>query len=352
MWNSLKAKMDTPIFNITQTQTGWQAVFAYQVFHRSAEEWLRMRWGFNAGALLEEALDRYKLFIESQSTNEFMFKADSTQNNTLALRGIVEPTKGLKMVLLGKSHASDRERALQAAQQYARRISSTFPYDFLIAPARSEKEYHELSGEALLTRKPFIVQIQRGMLDIPIARQYIRGVWNAGVRSNEQIWRALSAAPQAAFFNILVQPTILFENEKQALLEIKKQISNFRQDEAVLSYIPWVENYIKRRLVAGKKFFTAQIHLVINREMEDLIHSIGSAFTRDIPELASLGYQTRHSISASDNEQWCENIRLLDLIESPLRLDDVADLEEVFSIFRFPYRPESGLPGANFIEAN
>jgi hypothetical protein len=33
-------------------------------------------------------------------------------------------------------------------------------------------------------------------------------------------------------------------------------------------------------------------------------------------------------------------------------LDELADLDEIFSIFRFPYRPEAGLPGANFNELN
>jgi hypothetical protein len=42
----------------------------------------------------------------------------------------------------------------------------------------------------------------------------------------------------------------------------------------------------------------------------------------------------------------------LELTENSLHLDDIADLDEVFSIFRFPYRQEVGLPGANFIERN
>lgn len=344
--------MNTPIFNLTQSQTGWQAVFAYQVFHRAADEWLKMRWGFNAGALLDEALDRYKLFIESQATNEFMFTTGSTQHNTLALRGIVEPSKGLKMVLLGKSHAANRERALQAAQQYAREISSTFPYDFLLEPATSESAYDDLSGEDLLRRKPFVAQIQRGILTIPTAGQYITGIWSASARSNEQIWRTLSAMLQPALFNILIQPTILFASEKQILLDIKKSIATSRQSEAVLDYVPWVDNYIKRRLAAGKKFFSTQIHLVVVEEIESLIRSVGSAFTRDLHDFTSLGYQARYPISTAENEQWCENIRLLNLIENPLHLNDIADLDEVFSIFRFPYRSEAGLPGANFIETN
>ena len=32
------------------------------------------------------------------------------------------------------------------------------------------------------------------------------------------------------------------------------------------------------------------------------------------------------------------------------RVDDIADIEEVASVFRLPLRPEAGLPGATFIE--
>ena len=55
--------MNTPYLETVQTLQGWQATFAFQVFHRPAEESLAMRWGFNAGALLDEALDRNRLFI-------------------------------------------------------------------------------------------------------------------------------------------------------------------------------------------------------------------------------------------------------------------------------------------------
>jgi hypothetical protein len=61
------------------------------------------------------------------------------------------------------------------------------------------------------------------------------------------------------------------------------------------------------------------------------------------------GYQARYS-SSSENRQWSENIRSLDLTGNSSRLDDLADMDEVYSIFRFPYRPEAGLPGANFNE--
>jgi hypothetical protein len=345
--------MIIPFLKLTATQEGWQAVFAFQVFHRPAEEWMKMRWGFNAGALLDEALDRYKLFIESQAVHEAEFQAGRTHNNTLVLRGIHQPESGLKMVLLGKSTAHNQEQAKETALQYAREVSSTFPHDFLLSPAETESEYHLLSGEYLLARNSNVAKIQRGTIFLPTAQGpfYLTGLWQASSRSNEQIWRALSAMPREVLFNIAVQPTILYDGEKATLLNIKKSISNPTQkNEAISAYIPWTENYIKRRLTVWKKFFVVQIHLVVDEGMENLIHSIGAALTRDSNELALPGFQALYPSSTAESQEWRERIRSLDLIQNTFHLNELADLDEVYSIFRFPYRPEAGLPGTDFIE--
>ena len=343
--------MNTPILMLKQTVEGWQALFAYQVFHLPAEEWLKMRWGFNAAALLDEALDRYKLFIKSQAANEAEFLAGTMQNNTLAMRGVHSPESGLQMVMLGRSFAPTMEQARQAARQYAREVSSIFPHDFLLVPATTEDAYYQLSGEHLLTGNSNIAQVQRGMVSLPTERgpRYLVGLWQASSRSNEQIWRALSAMPQAALFNVTIQPSVLYEGEKQALLDIKKSISNPElNNKAISAYIPWVESYIKRRLTAWKKFFLVQIHLVADEGMENLLRSIGSALTRDSIDMALPGFQTLYPNSTLESQQWRENIRSLELIQNSQHLDEIADLDEVFSIFRFPYRPDAGLPGANF----
>lgn len=345
--------MNVPIYKLTQTQEGWQVAFAFQVFHRQADEWLKMRWGFNAGVLLEEALDRYKLFIESQVVNEIEFYTGTMPSNTLIMRGVHLPELGLQMALIGKSKASNKEQAQETAQQYAREVSSTFPYDFILMPAETEADYNRLNGEQLLTKNSNVVQIRRGMIPLPTAHglRYLMGLWQASSRSNEQIWRALSAMPQAALYNIAIQPSVLYAAEKQVLLDIKKSISDPEQtNETISAYIPWAKNHIERRLAVLKKFFLVQIHLVTDGEVGNLFRSVGSALTRDSDNLALPGYQTLYPSSTSERQQWCESMRSLELIPNSSRLDDLADLDEIFSVFRFPYRPEAGLPGANFIE--
>jgi hypothetical protein len=341
--------MNAPFFKSARTEEGWHTVFAFQVFHRAHEEWLKMKWGFNAGVLLDEAFDRYKLFIESQAVNEVEFMAGMAQNNALALRGVSLPKTGVKMSLLGKSCAVSREQSLENARHFSRQIFSTFPHDFILVPARQDN-HESIAGEQLLDGSIGIFQIQRGLVFLPKGSRvpWLTGFWQSGLRSNEQIWRALSAMPQPALFNILIKPIIMHPQEKSVFEELKKEI-DVQTDGAFSSRAPWLKNCLTRRLAVWRKFFVAQVHVVTNVGMENLIHAIGPALTRDMNDLALPGYQ---ALSSTGNEThlWGENIRLLESTGNSSRMDDLADTDEIVSIFRFPYRPESGLPGANFEE--
>lgn len=341
--------MNHPFLKIRQTPYGWQAGFAFQVFHRPPEEWSKMKWGFNAGVLLEEALDRYKLFVESQAAQEEEFFMGAAPDAALALRGIHVPEEGLTMTLLGRHSAPEKEQAGENARRYALQVFASFPYDFILFPAETEDAYNRLAGEALLRLFSRAAQIQRAR--VPLQEEYhppwLPGLWQTTSRSNEQIWRALSAMPQPALFNVLVKPCVLYPQEKREFQKIKESLSA-QGDETLAARLDWAKNYIKRRQAVWKKFFLAQVHLAADEGLESLVRSVGAAITRNTGELSLPGYQPRYSESSEETRDWLENIRLLELTESPARLDDLADVDEVFSIFRFPYRPEAGLPGANF----
>ncbi|MBI5634707.1 MAG: hypothetical protein HZA15_14655 [Nitrospirae bacterium] len=345
--------MNTPFLELTKMQAGWSATFAFQVLHRPADEWLKMKWGFNAAALLEEAIDRQKLFIESQSITDDQFRAGALPNRALALRGINIPDAGLQMGLLGKIDAPSKEQAQQSGIHYAREIYSTFPHDFLLIPATSQEQYRQLAGEGLLTSKSSLAQIRRGIVPIFSTRyQYLTGFWQTGIRSNEQIWRALAAMPNPAMFNIVLQPSALFDSERQTLAEIKKRLASAEKDTGIIAInAPWLENCIKRRLATWKKYFVLQVHLVVEGEFDDnLPRSIGSALTRDTGDLPLPGSLVAEPEIETQSQTWREQIRRLEIVQSSIHLDDLADLDETFAAFRFPYRPEAGLPGANFLE--
>ena len=342
--------MNAPFFKPAKTEAGWHVVFAFQVFHRPPEEWLKMKWGFNAGALLDEALDRYKLFIESQAINEVEFMMGVAQNNALALRGVYLPESGVKMVLVGRSSADDREQALENARHFARQVFSTFPHDFILVPAKQEN-HDALVGDSLFDGRFRIAQIQRGIINLPKGSHmpWLTGFWQSALRSNEQIWRALSAMPQPALFNVLIEPIVMLPQDKVVWEEVRKEISGHAEG-TFASRVPWLESCLKRRLALWKKFFLAQVHVVAGKGLENLTHAIGPVLTRDVGDLALPSYQVRYSMGEEEARSWGKSLSLLDLTESSNRIDDIADTDEIISIFRFPYRPESGLPGAHFEE--
>jgi hypothetical protein len=338
----------------TQTQDRWQVTFAFQVFHRSVEDWMKMRWGFNAAVLLDEAIDRQRLFVESQIVDEDTLLAGNEPQKTLALRGMNLPGLGLQMSLVGKVGAKDASIVEEEAQKYARTIHSTFPQDFVLRPAETKNEFESLSGASFFAKTPRIAMIQRALAPIPSPRGYERavGLWQATTRSNEQIWRALAGTTSPAMFNITLQPSMMFEGDRELILELRK-VGNPKEKESVLNapYTAWADQYIKRRLTAWKKFFMVQVHVLCEGKMDEhLVRSIGSALTRDTADSPLPGYQIVKPTSPEDEKDWIQQIQALDLIPSFLRTDDLADMDEAASVFRFPYRPEAGLPGARFLE--
>lgn len=347
--------MNTPYLETVQTPKGWQATFAFHVFHRPADEWLAMRWGFNASALLDEALDRYKLFIESQVLSEAAFLANDQPDRTLAMRGMNLPGEGLQMALVGKAASTEKSQALQSARDYAREIFSIFPHDFILQPAEEKADYDRLIGRDFFAKHPQTACIQRGETIIPPIHnyQYFTGFWQSSPRGNEQVWRALSNMQPAAMLNIIIQPSILFEGEKEALLNSKKRNPKAGQEAGVFSpYLAWADEYVERRLAPWKKFLLLQVHVLVDGSVdENLLRSIGSAITRDMNDTSLPGFQIMRPDSAEEAKEWRERIRVLDFLPPSMHINDLADLDEVFSVFRFPYRPETGLPGANFISA-
>ncbi len=357
--------MNAPHFETTPTHNGWQTLFAFQMFHRNAAEWLAMRWGFNAGALLDEALDRYKLFIESQALSETAFLAnDQPADRTLTLRGINLPGEGLQMALLGKTSSPEKARAQLAAKNYAREIFSTFPHDFILQAAEEKNNFDRLYGREFFSRNPQAASIQRATAFIlPMEKhQYFSGLWYSSQRANEQVWRALSNTQKTTMLNITIQPSILYEGEKELLLEAKKWIADVashagedeeQQENIYAAHLAWADTYIKRRLGLWKKFFQLQVHVLADGAVdENLLRSIGATITRDSNENSLPGFEIIRPTSKEDEKEWCERrISALDFVSTSMRIHDLADVDEAFAVFRLPYRPEAGLPGANFISA-
>ena len=341
----------------------WQARFACQVVVLPHEEWVKLKWGFNASALFDETLERQRLFLESQYAIRNEFRTENPEHRTLAFRYVNRPGEGLLLSVLSKIHARTKEEAIENASAFYRELKSTFPYDYTLKPAVSRDEFRQMSGWDILGEngdQSNLFQIKR--VEVPaISNQrspLLQGLWQSGPRAHEQIWRSLAASPNPLLMNVSLRCTLLYEKELQKLSSTTHEISGVNDkllNQKTLSAIKrWNEAYIERRLTPWRKFFYLRIHLVSPQKMdENLFRIIGTSLTLGDDKQPSPGYKV---IVPKHDERlnWCKKLRNLDFIFSssylPIpRLAEVADLEEVFSVMRLPYSPpENGLPGVNF----
>lgn len=346
--------MKRPFIETLRTREGWQSAFAFRVYHRPPEEWVKMKWGFNNATLLEEALDRQRLFIESQALTEAVYFDNIQPLRTLALRGINIPGLGLQMTILGKIVTAEEETTLSSAERYATEIASICPIDFIFEAAQTKADYEIASGKNLFTKNLRVKSIHRENTFIPPMRgfHYLTGTWNSPPRSNEQIWRALAGTEKPALFNILLQPTILLQEERELLLEIKSNVTEAKEKPPVfLPYHAWVQKNIERRLSPWQKFFQMQVHILSDHSVdENLLRAIGSAITRDEKDSTLPGFQVQQPQSSVEENNWIEDIYEMIPVPPQRRLDELADIDEVSSVFRLPLRPETGLPGASFAQ--
>jgi hypothetical protein len=341
----------------------WQATFACQIRVLSYEDRLKFKWGLNAAFLLDEALDRQKLFIEAQLNNNPI--DTQMELRTLSLRCICVPKSGLILGLVARVLAESQGKAQSNALNFLREIEATFPYDYTICPAVSMEEFNLLTGKEIFkncNNPASIAQIRRFESPLQTSKGvfHIVGIWQTGKRSDEQTWRALAHYPQDILLNVSICPTTLFEDERRALLKIKQSATvtqgNPSSEPYLENYEAWVDPFISRHISPWNRYFYLQVHLVSTAEIDEfLLRSIGASITRDSPEISTPGFQVVHPSNQKEATEWCSHLDSLDIIHTNKslllpRLSELASVDEAHAVFRFPYPPEPGLPNVVFLE--
>lgn len=341
----------------------WQGMFACQVEILPHQEWAKLKWGFNAAALFEEALERQKLFLESQYGVRQDAIVESPDSRTLAFRLIHRPGEGLSVAVLGKIHGRTKAEALESALSYHNELKSTFPYDYTLVPALSRPEFLQVCGIDLLDGtggQIDLAQIKR--LELSMFPEHnspvLQGVWRSGPRSHEPIWRSLAASSVPLLLNMSLRCTVLYDNERERLFEIGAEVASIRDVSGAQNTIPalqsWNKNYLERRLAPWKKLFYLQIHLASTRKLsEHMVRTIGTSLTLGDEDTSLPGYKIIYP-RPQETQAWQKKLKGLNLILSgsllPIpRLSEMADLEEVFAVMRLPYSPpENGFPDIRF----
>src|SRR6266545_1493528 len=216
----------------------WQALFACQVRILPHQEWVKLKWGFNASALFDEAMERQRLFLESQFINGNDLGTDHPDHRTLAFRFINAPGEGLSVAIVGKIHARSRGEAEEKALAFFGELQSTFPYDYTLIPALNQDEFLRFSGADILdsnTGNTTMAHIKR--LEVPIHfnrnSPTLQGLWQSAPRAHEQIWRALGASRSPLVLNISLRSTVMYGKERERLLKCADEISGISANESL-----------------------------------------------------------------------------------------------------------------------
>ena len=346
----------------------WQAQFACQVNILPFHDWSKLKWGFNAATLLDEFIERQKLFLESQYEVRHHLGSEAPDYRTLTFRCINLPGDGLLVAVLGKIHAKTLEEVEKSILAHYREVKSTIPYDYTLEPAQSPEEFQRLSGWNILNEDPGqleLAQIKR--LEIPLSpvrnSPFLQGFWKSVPRAHEQIWRSLASSPDPLLLSISLRCTVMYEREREKLFTSNKEISSLHDqpliNQQTLSGMQsYNKKYVDRRLVPWTKFFYLQVHLASPCKLSGhLLRAIGTSLTLNSSGDTLPGYQVIFP-DQKHIQAWQQNLKNMDTIFSDsnvpvARLSEVADLEEVFAVLRLPYcPPEKGLPNVTYISTH
>jgi len=342
----------------------YHALFASEIRIRSRDVRDKLKWGWNWGALLEEAIDRQRLFIESQHFLAEPGQIVPFECRTLSLRYLHDPRfPDLQMGIVAKVIGDTEDSARIAAIQHWRQIQSTFPHDYALIPATSEQDYYRLVGQSLIEDAidpGAYAEVQRfeGVISTGEQRFYLLGSWHISVRANEQIWRVLSGSGQRVLLDILLFPTVLTEAELATLQLVTQHIDKIAQDVDLITVQPYARfaaEHYKKQLQFLRRPYIVQMRLVAPGGLPAYIpRTIGFALTHNQDrELAMPGFQVIHPQTQVDTEMWRRQLSLLEPdIQSDhskdkrfARIRKMSDAYEANVLFRLPYPSQGGLPG-------
>jgi hypothetical protein len=342
-----------------------RAQIAFIVTPKPFSERMTMKWGWNAGAAVQEAHERLRQFILSLHTRNFRTMAyEGNLFRTIALRCLSDPeTKKLTLCIVASICGRDRQEARSLAQDFYYHLISTFPNDWVFSPVGSEELFHRYSGAELISSirdDRSIVEIGRyeASLSNAESRQYLLGAWQLSPYTNELIWRALANSPVSVLFNVMVQPTLLYEVEFNLLKTIADQANETSGSNASLSYrreSKMGAGLLEERLKQLRFPYLVQVHLASNRGVPPFVERVvGSALTYSDqagdPQPGEFA-----QLPANNLGYWRDSLLALTPVfgvtgghKNYQRLRLLSTPTEACAVLRIPYPNEAGLPGVQF----
>jgi hypothetical protein len=361
----IKETKDSPIVTRPPGEL-WHAQFACLIGVRTARQLDDLRWGFNLGALLDEALDRQLLFVESQHFPGEIGEPDPPYPCSLAVRCVHDPDVGnLQLALIVKNSAPTEEEAYRIAQLRWQELCSIFPYDYELVPADSDKTFFRLAGWRFVDQcvdPQDFTEVLRYEQEVRPERFYVLGAWRRSKTANEQVWRTLAGARKPILFDITLQPTVLRMYEQDALSTVTKKAQDVvKKEEASLfskAYANYMSTNTSDLIDFLRRPFIVQVRVLSPSGVPDYIpRAIGFAFTHSGAEIATTpGFQLISPKDKGEVEDWISQLIWLepDLKPGPFtpkyceRLRKMVDARDARQLLCLPYPPGDGIPGVSF----
>jgi hypothetical protein len=255
-----------------------------------------------------------------------------------------------------------REQALEAGREYLQQVLATCPYDYLVTPATSADEYQHLSGANLLAQSNLqlhLLQVRRQEVPLRLSGNAVAlsGSWTSTAHADELIWRAMAHCTRPALLHLLLAPAIVLEEERQALLNLNQAWKHFATNgQAGMNGLETLlDQYVERYSHFAQKYYHMQVHILTTPGVDThLAAAVGTVLTRPVNNAPLPGYMLVES-GPQDAQSWAWRLAHLEFntaqpVSAGLeRLRDLADLNEMMSVFRLPYPPGSILSDLNFI---
>lgn len=349
----------------------WRAQVALRVWPRPFPEREAHKWGWNAGALLDEALDRQRLFLSGLHPRGLhALGAPGAYMRSVSLRCVSYPEEGaLSLAVLGAVSAPDETSARRLAQDFAGELAGLLPYDYGRALASTPEQFRRAAGWDVLENCAHpggISEIGReeSALPSPEGRLPVLGQWQWSRFANEHIWRALSASPAPLLWSVYVQPTLAVESELKQWARLQEMARQAAEQADGAGSAAWVVLEAERALELYRSHrqglnspYLVQVHLASPQVVPEFIErAVGSALTFTEGASASgPGYNLYRSSDLACLEAWRSG--LLRLEPAALlpgngngyqRLRLLASLREASAVFRLPFPHNPGWPGVRF----
>lgn len=349
----------------------WRAQVALRVWPRPFPEREAHKWGWNAGALLDEALDRQRLFLSGLHPRGLhALNTPGAYTRSLCLRCTARPADAsLSLSVLGAVSAEDETSARRLALDLAGELAALLPYDYGRALASTPEQFRRAAGWDVLAdcaHPGGISEIGReeSALPAPDGRLPLLGQWQWSRFANEAIWRSLSASPAPLLWSVYLQPTLAAETELKQwarLQELARQAA--AQADGAGAEAPLVmeadrllELYRAHRQGLSSPYLL-QVHLASPQIVPEFVErAVGGALT--FTEGASApppGYSLYRSSDPACLEAWRRGLlRLEPALLLPgngngyQRLRLLAGLREASAVFRLPFPHNPGWPGVRF----